>query len=173
MKYEIIDNFMPQEFINNLWTTVTSQQFPWYYGGKTNFQNSENDVPFLDQKDNLDDYHFIHHFYNHDSPSSVFFESLIIPILSRLDVKSCLRIKANWHPRTEKIFENHWHKDFPFEHNGAVYYINSNDGFTIFEDGTKIESISNRLLLFESHILHRSTTCTNAKGRFNINFNYF
>ena len=37
----------------------------------------------------------------------------------------------------------------------------------------KIESIENRALLFDPSIEHRSTTCTDAKGRININFNYF
>jgi hypothetical protein len=47
------------------------------------------------------------------------------------------------------------------------------DGFTSLDDGTKIESIENRLLLFDSNKPHASSTCTNAKARFNMNFNYF
>jgi hypothetical protein len=51
--------------------------------------------------------------------------------------------------------------------------LNTCDGFTSLDDGTKIESIENRLLLFDSNKPHASSTCTNAKARFNMNFNYF
>jgi len=175
INYRVIDNFMPEDFHKMIWKAVTSQMFPWYYGDLTNRQTNSMDVPFKSQPDDLDDYHFIHHFYDHNSPRSQFFDSLINPLLENMGCKSCIRIKANWYPRTERIFENPWHKDYPFEHKGAVYYLNSNDGMTIFDDenNTVVESVANRLLLFDSHEFHRSTTCTNAKGRFNINFNYF
>jgi hypothetical protein len=55
----------------------------------------------------------------------------------------------------------------------TVFSLNTCDGFTSLEDGTKIESIENRLLLFDSNKPHASSTCTNAKARFNMNFNYF
>ena len=55
----------------------------------------------------------------------------------------------------------------------AIYYVNSNDGYTEFEDGTRIETIENRLLVFDSSLWHTGSTCTNAKVRCVINFNYF
>ena len=42
----------------------------------------------------------------------------------------------------------------------------------ILEDGTKVDSVANRLLLFNSSLNHNSSTTTNAKGRYNININY-
>ena len=42
----------------------------------------------------------------------------------------------------------------------------------MLEDGTKVESIQNRLLLFAPSKTHNSTSCTDAKVRVNINFNY-
>ena len=54
----------------------------------------------------------------------------------------------------------------------AIYYLNTNNGYTEFEDGTKIESIANRFFLFDGAIKHASTTTTNALARFNINFNF-
>ena len=41
------------------------------------------------------------------------------------------------------------------------------------DENTKIQSIENRGLIFEPHLNHNSSTCTNVEGRFNINFNYF
>ena len=54
----------------------------------------------------------------------------------------------------------------------SIFYINSNDGYTEFEDGTKVESVANRLVTFPHHMKHRGTTCTNQPFRLVINFNY-
>ena len=90
-----------------------------------------------------------------------------------LNMKSLIRAKLNLYMRTDKIEEHHPHTDFPFEHKGCVFSFNTCDGYTILNDGTKIESIENRALLFDSSKSHSSTSTTNAKGRFNVNFNYF
>ena len=37
----------------------------------------------------------------------------------------------------------------------------------------KIESIENRLLIFDASVPHHSTTCTDDKCRVNVNFNFF
>ena len=55
----------------------------------------------------------------------------------------------------------------------SIYYINTNDGYTEFEDGTKVESIENRLITFPTTTYHCGTTCTNQSLRILINFNYF
>ena len=60
----------------------------------------------------------------------------------------------------------------PWNHKTAIFYINSNNGFTVLENDTKIESIENRLLLFNGSKKHHSTSCTNSGARININFNY-
>ena len=65
------------------------------------------------------------------------------------------------------------HIDYPYLHKIAVLYINSCDGYTKFEDGTKIDSIANRMLIFDGDTMHTSSTTTNEIARCNINFNYF
>ena len=60
----------------------------------------------------------------------------------------------------------------PFPHKGFLFYVNTNNGFTILEDGTKVESIANRALFFDSSKSHKSTTCTDEDIRVNININY-
>ena len=43
---------------------------------------------------------------------------------------------------------------------------------TKYEDGSKIESVANRLLSFPSNMKHTGTSCTDEKIRIVINFNY-
>ena len=50
--------------------------------------------------------------------------------------------------------------------------MNTNDGYTLFEDGTKVESVMNRLVTFPYTMKHAGTTCTNSPFRMVINFNY-
>jgi len=51
--------------------------------------------------------------------------------------------------------------------------MNTNNGYTKFEDGTKIESVANRMVFFSSNMKHTGTSCTDEKIRVVINFNYF
>ena len=54
----------------------------------------------------------------------------------------------------------------------AILYINTNDGYTVFEDGTKIDSVANRICIFPYYLKHSGTTCTNANRRIALNINY-
>jgi len=69
------------------------------------------------------------------------------------------------------------HTDFKEEVKGAttsVYYINDNNGYTVFPKLKKqIKSKANRLVSFPVNTEHTGTTHTNKKIRLVINFNYF
>ena len=54
----------------------------------------------------------------------------------------------------------------------GIYYVNTNDGYTVFEDGTKIDSVANRICIFPYYLKHSGTTCTNANRRIALNINY-
>ena len=55
----------------------------------------------------------------------------------------------------------------------SIFYVNTNNGYTKFEDGTKVESVANRLVSFPANKKHTGTSCTDEKTRVVINFNYF
>ena len=108
----------------------------------------------------------------------------IIPLFfssGKIKSPSILRIKSNLQLKTTEIETSPFHTDYKSEDDGneydrlktSIFYINSNDGYTEFKDGTKIESIANRLITFPHHMKHRGTTCTNKPFRLVINFNYF
>lgn len=158
--YQIIDNFLPKKNVNEIKNIMSSSIFPWYYNDGV---SSSND----------DDFYFTHIFYNNYSFQSSFVETIVFPLLEKIKPKSLIRIKGNLYPRTKFKHINNSHVDYNFEHSGAIYYINSNDGNTILSDGTMVESIENRLLLFDPSKPHQSTHCTDENYRMNINFNYF
>ena len=55
----------------------------------------------------------------------------------------------------------------------AIYYLNTNNGFTKFENGDKVNSVANRIVIFDSNLKHTGTSCTDSYARLLINFNYF
>ena len=55
----------------------------------------------------------------------------------------------------------------------AIYYVNTNDGYTEFENGERVDSVENRLVIFDATMKHTGTTSTDTKFRSVINFNYY
>ena len=54
----------------------------------------------------------------------------------------------------------------------AVYYINSCNGYTYFEDGYKVKSVANRIVIFPRDTQHSGTTSSDSYRQV-INFNYY
>ena len=98
----------------------------------------------------------------------------IIPPFSKLQyIKALIRVKINMYPNSETLKEHGMHTDLPFEHKAAILSINTCDGYTTLEDGTKIDSVANRILLFDASRPHSSSNTTDQPVRMNINFNWF
>ena len=98
---------------------------------------------------------------------------MFVPKFKQLaNFKTMIRIKINAYPYTNVVKEHKKHIDFSYEHIGAVFSLNTCDGYTKFSDGTKVESIANRIVFFDASKTHQSTTTSNAKLRYNINFNF-
>ena len=101
----------------------------------------------------------------------------ILPILKIIGKVTILRIKANKTPRADTIIEHGYHIDYkekiPPNALTSIFYVNTNNGYTKFEDGTIIESIANRFVSFPAELRHTGTTCTDKNTRIVINFNYY
>ena len=164
--YEVIDNFLEKPVFDIIKDTMMSNAFPWYYNSG---------VVHLTKKDNEpNQYQFNHHFYENHEPLSDFFQ-LIKPIVFKINPRCLMRAKANLNPKTENFFEHGYHVDYknaPSNQRTAVFYLNTNNGYTLFKDGTKVESIENRLVSFKTDLLHTGSTCTDENRRVLINFNY-
>jgi hypothetical protein len=162
MQYEVIDNYLPQEEFKKIRDVMMSADFPWYYNPTVTFLGKHVDRTM----------YFTHSFYRDGLVNSNFFD-LVLPLTSKLNAKAMIRVKANIYPNIGETMENLRHRDYDFEHKGAIYYINTNNGPTVLEDGTKIDAVENRILFFDAFKEHNSTHCTDQKVRVNININYF
>jgi len=167
---KVIDNFLEEEYFNELSNLVcsTNYDFAWYYG-------SYHSV-FSDKNDPLQ-YFFTHIIYLNDVPNSSNYD-ICQELIGEIDakgegIKSLLRIRANYFPNTpNNIHEYPMHIDMDFSHTAAILSLNTCDGYTKLADGTKIDSVANRVVLFDAGEEHTGTTTTNAKARFNLIVNY-
>lgn len=161
----VIDDFLSTENFNKLnELIVDNSSFPWYY---------QNSVSYKGYHETH--YQFVHSFYKHPSWKSNFGDFLL-PCLDQLGVQALLRIKANLLVKTESHIEHGFHIDHsncktPYK--TAILYLNTNNGYTLFEDGTKVKSEANRMLVFDGSMMHTGATCTDKKVRIVINFNFF
>jgi len=160
--YKIVDNFLPTEdfkAIQNIFLTKDGE-FPWYFIESVSGLSDDTDC------------YFEHHFYDMCTVHSNWFEAIKTFILPRMDMMSLIRCKANLFPQTKELHRYKMHTDQDTPHKGAVYSLNTCNGFTVLEDGTEIKSVANRMLFFDSSELHGSTSCTDANRRVNFNFNF-
>ena len=168
---KIVDDFLAQDDFYELQTFMVEPEpaLPWYYNS------------IIDSADDVDKFQFVHSFYRDNSIQTPFLEELF-PILDILRPSAIFRIKANLITKTPNIVENTFHidmldsKDSPEKlkyWSTSIFYVNTNDGYTKFEDGTKVESIANRLVTFPANMKHTGTSCTDETFRIVINFNWF
>jgi hypothetical protein len=156
----VVDDFLPLDQFITLRDTVMDEVFAWYYSECVSIDGVGSE-----------DYYFVHTFFeNEECYSSTL--PVLNCVLNKLNVNKLLRVKANLYPNVNKRIDNGQHRDFNFPHKGAVFYVNTNNGATVLEDGTSIASVENRILLFDPSTLHNSTNSTDVKRRITINFNY-
>jgi hypothetical protein len=101
--------------------------------------------------------------------------NVIAPLVLKINPLGLMRIKANLGPIRKDKVRFTYHTDFNGFETGtktAIYYVNTNNGTTVFKDGTEIQSVANRLLIFDQNIPHTGTTCSDEKFRCLINLNY-
>lgn len=132
------------------------------------------------EKDNYDNWMLAHPVYHDHQIVSTSYEEVKKRLIEAIaeeektNFNIFTRIKVNMYPHTHKIKEHMLHTDatHPRRLRGAIYCLNTCDGYTGFADGSKVESVENRLILFDSLEPHHSTSTSNAQVRMNINVNY-
>jgi|TARA_B100001094_G_C17497591_1_gene469516 hypothetical protein len=153
---KVIDNFLDQDSFNHFKNIITGQYFPWYFNNQKVLEDNH-----------LDNYQFVNTFKDGNTAMP-----LLDVFKEKLNVSNFLRAKLNCTTRTNKIFEFKSHRDLDVNCLVSIFYINSNNGYTKFENGQKIESIENRLITFNNNLKHNGTTSTNSQTRIVLNLCY-
>ena len=163
----IVDNFLSEEDFKKLQLYMNAA--PWIFSDIIDYFGEE-----------LDTFMFTHQFFS--TPHLMNDCTSISPIINKLSVIAMRHIKANLLTRTPAIIENKFHVDISDladlpeklkQWTTSIFYVNTNNGYTKFEDGTKVESVANRIITFPANMKHTGTSCTDEKIRVVINFNYF
>jgi hypothetical protein len=161
----ILDNFLEQENFIKLKNKVCSSYFPWFF----------NESVLDDNSNSIFDYQFIHFVIknNQITTEDKIFE-VFKPLIKKLNSKSIIRLKLNLNTATHIHYDNGLHTDVSETNNvkTAIFYINTNNGSTLFEDGSKVDCIENRILIFDSNNKHQARTSTDTKARYVANINF-
>ena len=119
--------------------------------------------------------YFNYCFYNHMRPSSPLYEPYIIPLLKKLKAEAPIQVRANM-TISDLYKASGWHTDYDFKCKTAILYLNECDGGTELKINNKITLIkaeANKMLIFDTSVLHRAVTSKKEPIRYVINFNYF
>tara|TARA_R110000803_G_C11795969_1_gene298707 strand:+ start:79 stop:597 length:519 start_codon:yes stop_codon:yes gene_type:complete len=162
---KVIDNFLTKQEHAEIYKELNGETglFPWFYSDCVNHNN-----------DPKEQFQFCHQFYDM-IPNSQYFH-LVKPLINKLDMTAIAKIKANLLLKTKIPVVFGYHSDYNWKHKWwtAIYYVNSNNGKTIFKESKKnVVSKENRLVLFDGRLEHCGTTSTNSKKRIVINLNFF
>ena len=169
---EITDNYLDEEEWEEAIKILDNPDVPWSYS----YILDEMDL-MCDPKYN---HQYIHRVIDGIDIYSKYYNNLK-KVIRKLNCRSLLRIKVNAIHKEDEIITHGFHVDFGFVGNKygnegiktSILYLNTNDGFTVFENGMKVESIANRMVTFPNEYRHSGTTCTDADRRIAVNFCYF
>jgi hypothetical protein len=161
---QIIDNLLNEHAFNDIKKETLGDQFPWY----RYLIDSNGEDQFGHQ--------FIHYAKSADHENELTM-TLFGAILRKLKPYYLLEVKACMTIGGHTLIENGYHTDFGdniTNHKTAIFYFNTNDGYTIFEDsGEKVESVENRIIIFDGNRRHSDTNTTSESRQVILNINYF
>jgi|TARA_R100000149_G_C5775490_1_gene73885 hypothetical protein len=160
----IYNNYLPQKDFKNIQSYLISEKMTW------SFINGVNHIG-----DGF--FKFTYVFLDRDGIQNNNMIDIINPILTKINPKKFYSIKANLLTKTNNIVEHGLHTDFDkgadaYDGKTAVYYINTCNGYTKFENNSKIKSDENKFVEFDTKLKHTSSSCTDEKTRIVINLNY-
>lgn len=188
---EIIENFVPQIFQDELENVFSSPFFPWFFNKSTLYVDGKlnGDRSNFPQTEQVIDGNLFTHLFVEDNRQNSDFCNLIKPLIDAMpfEYKSIARIKANWttqQPGNVDGMHSPVHVDFDIPNlKTAVYYVNDSDGDTVLFNervGTdtpltiksKVTPKKGTLLIFDGSLLHAAEFPQTSKYRMVINLNF-
>ena len=176
---KIIDNFLDEESFKKLQSTLLSDTFPWFYNpSKVSTEDQARPSP-IKGYESKETSQFIHMFLDDEHNSNWSnWASVIVPILNRIRPRVWIRLKASLSNINSEPLVGGWHCDKTDEKGPwrdtttSIFYINTNNGYTMLENGEKIPSLENRLVTFPNNVLHTGVSQTDIKIKITLNLNY-
>tara|TARA_B100001057_G_scaffold163777_1_gene164405 strand:- start:1445 stop:1948 length:504 start_codon:yes stop_codon:yes gene_type:complete len=163
----IHNNFLQKDYFNELQKIILGDNFPWFWN---NLIVDDGTKLLCDQKYNGQ---LVHTFYDNDRVNSGYFK-LLEKCIDNFDYKSLIRIKVNLTTSTETVIKHAFHEDSSDTNaKTTILYLNTCNGFTEFKDGTRVNSVENKAVTFNSNIHHTGSTCSDKKIRVVLNFVYY
>ena len=165
----IIDNFLAEEDFITIRDYIFAFHFSWNFS-TTVVWDGEKPSPGQ----------LAHLVYKSNIPTSGLYNVLIPIINNQFKITALWRVQANLLLRLPEPFYYQFHsdtgmdmeEDVAAQWTTSILYMNTNNGYTEFEDGTIVESVANRLVSFPSIIKHRGVSQTDEQTRIVMNFNY-
>ena len=157
--FNVIENFLEKETLEKIKLEINKMH--WYY------------LDFTAEKNDRSNFHFYHMIYENDQVESQrYFNTILMPILGRLNFNYLHRAKLNLYTKQDKQIKTGYHTDENIEHTVALISLNTNNGYTEFENKKNIKSTENTLVIFPGNLKHRSVNQTDTNTRINININF-
>ena len=163
--FQVHDDWLPIDEFKQLSGFILGPYFPWYHENNVALPNTnEDDVTY-------------NHYFTHNLVLESKVSHLHEPIWKDhfqkrfMDI-NIIRMKVNCFPATSQVYDHLTHADYDYPHKGALLCLNTCNGYTKMEDGTKIESVANRMIFYDTSKPHNSTTCSDQPKRCNIVINY-
>ena len=156
---KIYENFLPKPLFETIRTITMKSDFPYKYEDTT-----------ADQNDNSH-FFFCHMIFKNGRPTD-WLMPIVYPLMAKVEHSELIRAKVNLYTKTPKPIVTGFHIDGDFDHKVLLYSVNTNNGYTFFENGEKVPSIANQAVIFDGKLKHSSVTQTDENVRVNININY-
>ena len=160
---KIIDDFLSPSDFQITQNFFLGPNISWYYN-----------EGIANNKQGLDQFQLVHPFFDISKPSQTDWSPFLQPLLTKLNAKYIFRIKANLRPRTSQGVLSPYHTDMDLNQQTAIFYLNTNNGYTKFQDNTlqDVPSVANRLLTFYGGLKHCGCSATDSNYRIVLNINY-
>jgi hypothetical protein len=166
--YKIKENFISDSLYKELKNFLYGDKVSWFYREKET-DNMNKDFTFG---------YFTFCWYNNGQPDHPLFFSQILPILDKLNCKAPIQVRANLtFNRNVTCSGSGWHVDNSYKNSfTSIIYFTTSNATTLLKINDKIisvNSLENRLLLFNSCIEHKVVYGDDTNKRIIMNLNYF
>jgi hypothetical protein len=162
----VLDGFLDRVDFLTLRSALEAPGFPW--------ERSRILSPASTDLDPARNVQLVHGFYlrRHDREIRSPHLDLLRPLLAMLQPLELIKVKANRTFRQDRHLEYGLHVDTRRpEASTAILYLNTNNGYTVFEDGRQVGSMANRVVIFDAGLRHSGAACTDTDSRLVLNLN--